>query len=250
MRHFLTAAVVLTYLSGPAAAKTLEEMFPSITDFSDKEKDFYKDFDFQQGSVKLPAAKANLTVPAGFYYLSPGDTRKVLVDVWGNPPSAAEDTLGMIFPSAYLPSERKSWGSVIGYDPDGYVSDVDAAKIDYDKLLQEIKGSIAENNVEREKQGFKPITLIGWASPPRYDQAAHALHWARDLVFGKDMSAAHTLNYSIRMLGREGVLQFNFVAGLDQLTEIKDAIPSAIKMASFDKGAAYIDYQNGDAIAA
>jgi uncharacterized membrane-anchored protein len=76
------------------------------------------------------------------------------------------------------------------------------------------------------------------------------MHWARDLVFGKDMSKDHTLNYSIRVLGREGILQFNFVAGLSQLPEIKQAVPSAIKMTSFDKGATYTDYQAGDALAA
>ncbi|MBW6420328.1 DUF2167 domain-containing protein [Rhizobium sp. XQZ8] len=250
MRYALATAIIVASLSSPAAAKTLEEIFPDASKFSDEEKAFFKDFDFQQGIVKLPAAKASLNVPSNFYYLSPADTKKVLVDVWGNPATAAGDTLGMIFPTKYLPSEGASWGSVIGYDADGYVSDADAATIDYDELLQQIKSGISENNVEREKQGFEPITLIGWASPPRYDQPVHALHWARDLVFGKNMSAAHTLNYSIRILGREGVLQFNFVASLDQLAEIREAIPSATKMASFDKGAGYTDFQSGDAIAA
>lgn len=250
MRHVLATVIILASISSPAAAKTLAEVFPSVRNISDEEKAFFKDFDFQQGVLKLPAAKATLNVPSNFYYLSPADTKKVLVDVWGNPPSSADDTLGMIFPTTYLPSQNSAWGSVIRYNADGYVSDTDAASTDYDELLQQIKSGISEDNVEREKQGFEPITLIGWASPPRYDTSAHAMHWARDLVFGKDMSAAHTLNYSIRMLGREGVLQFNFVAGLDQLPEIKQAIPSAIKMASFDNGATYTDYRSGDTLAA
>lgn len=250
MRSFWAAAVVLVSLAGSAEAKTFAEIFPNVSGLSEEGKQFYKDFDFQQGDVKLPAAKATLRIPAGFYYLSPGDTRKVLVDIWGNPPDSAKDNLGMIFPVEYLPSEDGSWGSVIQYDADGYVSDAEAAGTDYDALLKEIKASVAERNSEREKQGFEPINLVGWASPPHYDQSAHALHWARDLVFGKKTDAAHTLNYSIRVLGREGVLQLNFVAALSKLGEIKKTIPTVTNMVAFDKGAGYSDYQDGDAIAA
>jgi len=250
MRHFLATIVILASMGGPACAKSMEEVFPNATTFSDQEKQFFKNFNFQQGMVKLPAAKATLVVPPNFYYLNPVDTKKVLVDIWGNPPASADGNLGMLFPTQYLPSEKMSWGSIIIYDADGYVSDAEAASIDYNELLQQIKNGVVERNVEREKQGFEPITLVGWASAPHYDSSAHTLHWARDLIFGKDMSAAHTLNYSIRALGREGVLQFNFVSGLDQLAEIKAAIPTVTNMVSFDKGAGYADFRDGDKIAA
>jgi uncharacterized membrane-anchored protein len=206
--------------------------------------------DFQQGAVKLPQAKATLNVPAEFYYLSPADTKTVLVDIWGNPPETAEGTLGMIFPAKYAPTDGESWGSIVEYKADGYVSDADAASTNYDELLQQIKDSIQENNVERQKNGFKKITLIGWASQPHYDQSAHALHWARDLLFGDDDKVAHTLNYSVRVLGREGVMEFDFIAGLPQLKEIEGAIPRVTKLVQFDKGLTYTDYAKGDKIAA
>lgn len=116
--------------------------------------------------------------------------------------------------------------------------------------MNELKTAAIEGNVEREKQGYEPITLVGWASPPFYDKSTHALHWARDLIFGKDQSASHTLNYSLRILGREGVLQMNFVAGLPQLPEIKAAIPDMTKIATFDTGKAYTDFRDGDKLAA
>lgn len=250
MKYLFPAFFLSVLLCGPLQAKTLDEMFPHRQDMPQEERLFFKEFNFQQGSIKLPAAKATFNIPEGFYYLGPEDTRKVLVDLWGNPPAAADDNLGMIFPQQYLPADESSWGSVVQYDADGYVSDVEANAIDYDELLKQIKQGIAENNGEREKQGFNTITLIGWASPPHYDAQAHALHWARDLIFGKDGDTGHTLNYSIRILGREGVLQFNFVAALDQLAEIKETIPTVTKMVTFDKGAGYADYRDGDKIAA
>ena len=56
---------------------------------------------------------------------------------------------GMVFPAKYAPVEAESWGSVVEYSADGYVSDADAASTDYDELLRSIKDSIAEANPER-----------------------------------------------------------------------------------------------------
>ena len=209
-----------------------------------------KQLDFQQGAIKLPAANATLNVSDEFYYLNPDDTRKVLVKLWGNPESAAGTTLGMIFPAKYPPIDSRSWGSVIDYDGSGHVSDDDAASTDYNALLKQIQDGINEANPEREQQGYDPITLVGWAEPPHYDKATHALHWARDLIFGKDQNGEHTLNYSVRVLGREGVTELDFVAGLSQLQEINAAIPSVINTVQYDSGKRYADFVNGDKIAA
>jgi uncharacterized membrane-anchored protein len=54
----------------------------------------------------------------------------------------------------------------------------------------------------------------------------------------------------VRTLGREGVLQFDFVAGLEQLKEIETAVPTVTKLVQFDKGMAYSDYVDGDKVAA
>ncbi|MBB3591419.1 putative membrane-anchored protein [Rhizobium sp. BK529] len=250
MKRYFAAALLFALVASVANARPYREMFPNKTDFSDEEKQVLGKLDFQQGAIRLPAAKATLNVPAGFYYLSSEDTKTVLVDIWGNPPGSAADALGMLFPAQYAPTEAGAWGSVIEYSADGYVSDADAQTIDYDELLQNIKDSIAEKNAERQKQGFPTVTLFGWASAPHYDQSAHALHWARDLLFNENGNAQHTLNYSVRTLGREGVFQFDFVAGLEQLKEIETAIPSVTKLVQFDKGMAYNDHVDGDKIAA
>ncbi len=53
------------------------------------------------------------------------------------------------------------------------------------------------------------------AAPPRYEDAAtHKLYWAKELNFEGD--SGDTLNYSICMLGRKGVLELNAIASIDQ----------------------------------
>jgi uncharacterized membrane-anchored protein len=44
-----------------------------------------------QGEVSLPNGIASLQVPDEFYYLSPADSEKVLVEIWGNPEGAGSD---------------------------------------------------------------------------------------------------------------------------------------------------------------
>ncbi|MDK4714753.1 DUF2167 domain-containing protein [Rhizobium sp. CNPSo 4039] len=242
---FLAALTIATQTN----AKSFHDMF-GVEPPAGDEGAVLKTLDFQQGAIKIPTANATLNVSDQFYYLNPQDSKKVLVELWGNPESSVGNPLGMIFPAKYLPTDPQSWGSVIDYDGSGYVSDEDAASTDYDDLLKNIQDAIKEANPERERQGFDPITLVGWAEPPRYDKATHALHWARDLIFGKDPNAGHTLNYSVRVLGREGVTELDFVAGLDQLQEINAAIPNVINTVQYDSGKRYADFTNGDKIAA
>ncbi len=242
---FLAALAVATQVS----AKSFHDMFGAEPP-ADEEGAVLKTLDFQQGAIKIPAANATLNVSDQFYYLNPEDSKKVLVQLWGNPKSSVGSPLGMIFPVKYPPTDPHSWGSVIDYDSSGHVSDEDAASTNYDDLLKQIQDAIKEQNPERERQGFDPITLVGWAEPPHYDKATHALHWARDLIFGNDPKAGHTLNYSVRVLGREGVTQLDFVAGLDQLQEINAAIPTVIDTVQYDSGKRYADFVDGDKIAA
>jgi uncharacterized membrane-anchored protein len=91
--------------------------------------------------------------------------------------------------------------------------------------------------------------LIGWAEPPRYDQAAHKLYWAKELsVVG---ASEHTLNYDIRALGRRGVLSLNAVASMSQLQAIEREMREVLTFVEFNEGHRYGDYVAGvDKIAA
>lgn len=194
----------------------------------------------QTGSIKLSNGVATLDVPDNFYYLDPADSEVVLVDVWGNPPGAGDQTLGMLFPAEYTPFDEASWAVTVEYMEDGFVKDEDANDIDYAEMLAQMQASTNAANEERIANGYESITLIGWAAPPYYDQQAHKLHWARELRFGDQQP--HTLNYGIRVLGRNGVLVLNFIAAMDQKELIDSQLDSVLAIAEFDEGFTYADF--------
>lgn len=195
---------------------------------------------FQQGQVVLKDGLATLNVPQGFRYLNGADANKIIVNLWGNPPG--QQPLGLLMPDVN-PLSRNAWAVIITYSEDGYVKDDDAAKIDYNNLLAQMKKSIHDANDGRSKQGYKTMELIGWAEPPRYDSATHKLYWAKELKFENE--AANTLNSNIRILGRRGVLVLNAVAGMDQLSEIEQKTPEILSAIDFNQGNRYADFKPG-----
>ena len=198
-----------------------------------------KSLKYQSGEIDLRGGLAKLTVPPEFNFLGPDDAETVLVKLWGNPPSDVKP-LGLLIPAGLTPLDTNCWVVTIEYNEDGYVKDGDASKINYDDLLKKMQKGIAENNKARQEQGYPPITLVGWAAPPHYDAATHKLYWAKDLKFGDEPH--DTLNYSIRMLGRKGVLELNAVAGIGQFATIEQQTPQILGMVDFKEGSRYADF--------
>jgi uncharacterized membrane-anchored protein len=203
-------------------------------------KELWQSLNRRHGDIELPNGEVTLKVPADFYYLSPQDAEKVLVEVWGNPPGAGINSQGILFPASVTPFDDESWAVTIDYEQDGYVSDEDADSIDYTELLEQMQEGTAAASEERVAQGYGSIELIGWASTPYYDKASHKLHWAKEVRF--DNQEPNTLNYNIRVLGRKGVLILNFVADMSQKSLIDSQLDTVMAMADFDTGSRYTDF--------
>ena len=245
--------VALCLVAGPQSASASKKPEKSVEKSAAKKgepapseeeaaiAEFESQLDFRRGRVELPGGVASLDVPENFRYLSPEQADRILVEAWGNPPGTK--TLGMLFPSDVSPLAAGGWGVVITYRDEGHVDDGDANGIDYDGLLKQMKDDSVADNKERENEGYEPATLVGWATKPRYDAAAHKLYWARELSFPS--ADEHTLNYDIRVLGREGVLSFNAVAGMSQLSDIEGRMKEVMSFADFRTGQRYADYKSG-----
>ena len=205
-------------------------------------EEFESKLAYKTGTVQISGGMATIKLPESFRYLDEQDSRRVLV-AWGNPPEAASDVLGMLVPSAISPLSEDGWAIVITYDEDGYVSDEDAKTLNFDKILSEMQEQTGETNKLREKEGFEPVMLVGWAEPPHYDATSHKLYWAKELKFGA--SKDHTLNYAIRILGRRGVLQLNAVSSIGQLAAVKEGTPDVLAAVEFNEGHRYTDYLPG-----
>ena len=193
---------------------------------------------YQKGEITLKGGLAKIRVPEEFRYLDSKDADTVLSRLWGNPPDS--NTLGLIVPAKISVASQEAWAVIITYDEDGYVKDDEAEKMDYDKLIKQMREGTSEANKERKKAGYGSIELVGWATPPRYDKGTHKMYWAKELKFGD--SPENTLNYNIRMLGRRGVLVLNAVAGMSQLQEIEAATPAVLAMVDFQEGHRYTDF--------
>ncbi len=196
---------------------------------------------YQTGEVVLPNKVATLRLDQDYRYLDPKETAKLLV-AWGNPPDAVNDTQGAVVPTAVDPFVKGGWAVVLSYVDDGHVDDSDARKIDYKDLMADMKKATSEANAERVKAGYGSVNLVGWATEPRYDASTHKMYWAKDLEFG---DGGHTLNYDVRVLGREGVLSMNAVASMEQLGAIRQDMLSLIGQADFNAGQRYEDYSKG-----
>jgi uncharacterized membrane-anchored protein len=228
-------------LAAAALAVTLATATMAAQDSLTPEE-FESKLAYKTGTVQLSGGMATIKLPDSFRYLDEQDSRKLLV-AWGNPPESAQDVLGMLVPSKISPLSEDGWAIVITYDEDGYVSDDDAKTLNFDKMLSEMQEQTAETNALREKEGFEPVMLVGWAEPPHYDATAHKLYWAKELKFGS--SQDHTLNYAIRILGRRGVLQLNAVSSIGQLGAVKEGTPDVLAAVEFNEGHRYADYLPG-----
>ncbi len=206
-----------------------------------------KSLSFRDGEIAVPEAEAHFRLGPNFRYLEKADTRKVLEQLWGNPPD--DTVLGMIVPTEPTLLEDSSWAVVVTYSDEGYVSDEDAAKIDYDEMLASMKDSTQEENAARKEAGYGAVELVGWAVPPRYDGASKKLYWAKELAF--EGSQGHTINYDIRVLGRRGYLSLNAVAGMSELPVVQTGMQQLLTMTEFDAGARYADFdESTDKVAA
>lgn len=202
-------------------------------------QEIWDSLDRKTGEVKIERAGVTLNVPENFYFLNGVDAEKVLVEVWGNPPT--ETTLGMLFPTELTPFDDNSWAVTVEYEEDGYVTDEDADDINYTDLLAQMKQDTRADSEERVKQGYEAIELIGWAADPFYDSKSNKLYWAKEFKFA-DMET-NTLNYNIRFLGRKGVLVLNFIADMSQKPTIESNLDSVLTLAEFDTGSKYSDFE-------
>jgi uncharacterized membrane-anchored protein len=198
------------------------------------------------GDIRIPGANAVLHLGEDYYYLPAAEARMIITEGWGNPPELASNVIGIVFPTGQRFYDD-TWGAVITYDPSGYVSDSDAASVNYDELLTTLRGDEQAINARRAQQGFPATHLVGWAQQPVYDARTHSVVWAQNIQFAGQ--ADNSLNYDVRLLGRRGVLSLNMVTSMSKLAETREAARLFSGAAEFNQGERYADYRDGDHVA-
>jgi uncharacterized membrane-anchored protein len=194
-------------------------------------------FEYKTGEIVLPNKVATLHLGEKYRYMTPGEANKLL-QLWGNLP---DDTLqGAVVAADVEPLGEGGWAVFLNYTEEGHVDDSDAEEIDYTEMLADMKKGQEEVNEQRKAAGYDGLSLVGWAEPPRYDASAKKLYWAKEIA--SLSGGSHSLNYDVRVLGREGVLSMEAVAPMAQLAQVRRDMEPLISVAEFNSGFRYAEF--------
>ncbi len=247
MKKLIALAFIISFITSQTYSQADSSKTKDAAAYIKEVLSFEKSIPYKTGKIAL-SDKIELNIPKGYKFIPQKEASIIISKYWGNP--ERDDVLGMLVQEKFQFLNAEDWAFILSEQTDGYVKDEDANKINYDDLLNEIKDSEEEENKERVKNGYDEMHIMRWASTPYYDSKSKILHWAKEIKFGKD-SSENTLNYDVRILGREGLLSMNAVGVMSALDSVKKHIPQIINMAQFTKGHKYADFdEKSDNVAA
>ncbi len=144
-------------------------------------------------------------------------------------------------------SDTTQWFAIFEYDEVGYVKDDEKTALDADKILASLREGNEAGNEMRRERGWETLDLVGWERPPFYDPATNNLTWAtRVRAAGGDES----INHSVRLLGRGGVMKVDLVVSPDAYAASIPAFDGLVASHEFNSGLKYAEWREGDKVAA
>lgn len=179
------------------------------------------------------ASKATLKTDDTLAFLDESNSSKFL-ELTGNLPDPG---------NFILLSIDHNWWATFSFSDLGYVKDNE--DIDADSLLKDLKASDGPANEERKRRGIPPLYTEGWYTPPHYDVESRRLEWGLKL----NSEGETILNYTIRLLGRTGVMNATLVSSPETLDADVRTFKAALPGFEFNGGERYADYKEGDRVA-
>ena len=90
------------------------------------------------------------------------------------------------------------------------------------------------------------MTILGWETPPRYNDTTHNLEWA---IRGQS-EGEPVINHNTRLLGRGGVMEVTLVVDPSRLAETMPKFKSMLQGFEYKQGHKYAEFRAGDRTAA
>ena len=188
---------------------------------------------------------ARLDIPEGCRFTDAGGAKKFLA-MTQNPSSGAEvGALQCETPTPGNPADPEMWFVIFEYDESGYVKDEEKTTLDADKILATLREGQEYGNEVRRERGWEELNIGGWVRPPYYDEATNNLTWAVAVVASEDTS----VNHSVRLLGREGVLKADLVSDPSGFELALPTFDAVIGTTEFVPGKTYAEWRDGDKVA-
>jgi uncharacterized membrane-anchored protein len=201
----------------------------------------WEDFDgvkWQKGpSLGDLGTHAQVKVPDGYVFAGASDTRTIM-EANHNPVTGKE--MGFLAPAG------ETWFAVFEFDDVGYVKDDEKDSLDAFAMLDSIKAGTEAGNKERVSRGWPTMTVLGWETPPRYNEITHNLEWA----IRAQSEGLPVVNHNTRVLGRGGVMEVTLVTDPDLLAETMPKFKEMLAGFEFKQGHRYAEFRAGDRTAA
>lgn len=156
---------------------------------------------------------AVLNFDTGHKFLNPEATTNFL-KISGNLPAEGNYT---------VVDKDLSWWPLFSYEATGHVNDTE--ELDSELILRDLKNNNVNSNTERKKAGIPELTLEGWTVVPHYDSVTHNLEWGTRLT----SEGTGTVNYTVRLLGREGLVSAMLVSDPVQFDKDLTAFRSVLR---------------------
>ncbi|MBC8128339.1 MAG: DUF2167 domain-containing protein [Gloeobacteraceae cyanobacterium ES-bin-144] len=200
-------------------------------------KKFIESLDWKtQGSGTLGSI-ASIQVPAGYRFTGTEGTVK-LMEMYGNLTSGKE--LG------YLSPLGMDWFAVFEFDDCGYVKDDEKDKLDANEILKQLQQGQEQANAELFKRGMATLQVLGWQTPPFYNNQTNNLEWAVRL---RSSDGGETVNYKTKLLGRRGVMDVVLVCDEQQMSNTVAEYQKLLTGYAFNKEESYAAFSKGDKVA-
>lgn len=189
--------------------------------------------------------EARVSIGDGCAFTGVDGTRKFLT-MTQNPTNGDErgTVLCSVLRSA---ADTGGWFAVFEYDASGYVKDDEKSTLDADAMLASLREGMEAGNKVRRKRGWTALELVGWERPPFYDPETNNLTWATRL---RDEDGSETINHSVRLLGRGGVMSVDLVVDPLDYQASLGAFSRLVAGHEYNGGFRYAEWREGDKVAA
>lgn len=144
--------------------------------------------------------------------------------------------------------EDAMWFVVFSFQKSGYVRDDERKSLDALGILKTLRRGNDAANRERESRGWEQLVIDGWEREPYYDSLTNNLTWS--LRVAAQGSPEMSVNHSVRLLGRRGVMHADLVADPASMANAVAAFDSIVGTYTYLDGHRYAEWREGDKVAA
>jgi uncharacterized membrane-anchored protein len=176
---------------------------------------------------------SKMTLPEGYVFLSAGETSKF--EELNENLSSGKEVL--------VAPESLEWAAYFVFEDEGYVKDDE--KIDGDAILKALRDGTEAANEERQRRGWAPLHVTGWAIPPAYNNSTKRLEWATTL----ESEGNAGTNFFTKVLGRRGYTSIVLVASPEGTTAAVADLNRVLQGYTFNAGETYAEWKPGDKVA-